>query len=76
MAKTKKLTNKQLIGRWVRILWDDCGTQDALVVDAYADEDSIKVFTLLDHNLCSVERKQIIKVGNSFTCNDTGLNAE
>lgn len=58
------------VGRWVRIVWDDAGAQDAVVVSV--DDNRVKVFGV-DGDLRDVNDSQIIESGAYLSAKDSGL---
>jgi NTP pyrophosphatase (non-canonical NTP hydrolase) len=72
MAKKKRVSDNQLIGRWVLVDWGEMGKLPGIVID-HVSADCWSVFSPGDDNLSDCSRSYIIEIGNKVTCKDTGL---
>lgn len=60
-------------GRWVRVMWDDIGARDGIVIEKTDNGRSCRVYFPFDTRSQSVECDQIVKVGSSLRAKDSGL---
>jgi hypothetical protein len=78
----KKLTKREKtrssnVGRWARVMWDDVGSQDGILVEkrehGSRDNCSFKVFFPYDRYTSIVEVDQIVSLGKHVEAKNSGL---
>ena len=60
-------------GRWVRVMWDDVGATDCVIVDPCDGSDDLRVFAPTDSMTQRVTVDQIVAIGKFISAKDSGL---
>jgi hypothetical protein len=65
---------KDAVGKHVRILWDDVGAQDGIIVSVDDDLRAGTFLPLTERSTQSIQAEQVLKIGSHVTATNSGLN--